>query len=309
MVAYFLSADWGKRPDKRSVFVADVASRQIRACERPHGGWNLNTLLEKARRLAWGGRVLVGVDVVFGVPRGYWKRARWLGGRAPATFVNWLGELDPTGDFYGTAASPEEWRFGCPWFRVRKGPGGLDAFKRNVDGGMLRAVERATGGKPVFAVSGIPGTIGSGTREFWRELGPRLSRERDFEIWPFEGDPALSVPTKRFTLCEAYPRLAYAAALAENLPTATLAWPKSRPAWRGIAYDCLGRTEWMNRDEVALDDLGRARENEDDFDALFTAAAVLRCVLENRPLCCAERVDPVAEGAMILAGVVEPDPA
>ena len=309
MVRYFLSADWGKRPDKRSVFLANVDSRQIRACERPHGGWNLNTLLEEAHRLARHGPVLVGIDLVFGVPRGYWKRARRLGEGDPATFVDWLGELDPTGDFFGTAASPEEWRIECPWFRVGSGLGGLNAFKQKVDGGMLRAVERSTGGKPVFAVSGIPGTVGSGTREFWRELGPRLSRDRDFLIWPFEGDPALTVPTKRITLCETYPRLAYAAALAGELPTATLNWPKSRAAWRGIACDCLGRTEWVYRNEVALDDVDRARENEDDFDALFTAAAVLRCVLENRSLCCAEGVDSVAEGSMLLASVVETDPA
>ena len=307
MTGFFLSADWSKRSVKRSVYVADVHNRRIRRCAPPPDGWTVGALLEEGQRLAVDGPVLVGADVVLGVPRGYWEQARRMGEGDPGTFVEWLAGLPSAGGFYETVTNPEEWRIEHPWFRVAKGPGGLDGFKRKVEGGMLRAVERATGGKPVFAVSGIPGTVGSGTREFWRQLAPRLSGARDFEIWPFEGDPTLLGPTKGVTLCETYPRLAYGAALAGELPTATLVWPKTRPPWRAIACDCIARAEWVGENEVVLEDVGLARENEDDFDALFTAAAVLRCLLENRPLCRAGHVDQVAEGSMLLAGIVESD--
>ena len=305
MIGFFLSADWSKQSVKRSVYVADVRNRRIRRCAPPPEGWTVDTLLDKGRRLAVDGPVLAGADVVLGVPRGYWEQARRVGGGYPGTFVDWLASLPTGGDFYETVKSPEEWRVGRPWFHVPSGAGGLNGFKRKVDGGMLRAVELETGGKPVFAVSGIPGTVGGGTREFWRELAPRLSVARDFEVWPFEGDRHFHAPTRGITLCETYPRLAYGTVLAGELPTATLAWPKTRPQWRTIACDCITRTEWVAGNEVVLEDVGRARDNEDDFDALFTAAAVLRCLLENRPLCRADRVDEVAEGSMLLAGIVE----
>ena len=89
-----------------------------------------------------------------------------------------------------------------PWFAVAPGPGGLNAFANQVDGGMLRAIEAATGAKPVFAVSGIPGTVGSGTRAFWKELIQELSGGRDFAVWPFGGGLESLVATRRAVLCE-----------------------------------------------------------------------------------------------------------
>ena len=246
------------------------------------------------------------MDVVLGVPKGYWERAKQRGGDGPETFIDWLGGLNESGDFFGTVANAYEWRVERPWFSIPKGRGKLNAFKTKVDGGMLRAIDRATGGKPVFAVSGIPGTVGSGTREFWRELAPRLSGERDFAVWPFEGDLASLAASGRIVLCETYPRLAYAVALADELPTGILAGPKTDREWRNNACNRLESAAWVRGHGVDLGGLQRARANDDDFDALFTAAAALRCLLEGRALWRADRVDGVAEGSMLLAGVVDP---
>ena len=110
----------------------------------------------------------------------------------------------------------------------------------------------------------------------------------------------------RIVLCETYPRLAYAVALADELPTRMLAGPKTNRKWRSNACDRLESAAWVRGHGVDLGGLQRARANDDDFDALFTAAAALRCLLEGRALWRADRVDGVAEGSMLLAGVVDP---
>ena len=63
---------------------------------------------------------------------------------------------------------------------------------------------------------------------------------------------------------------------------------KTRPAWRGKVCIRLEGAGWVREQRVELGDVTCARANEDDFDALFTVAAVLRCLLEDRPLCAAD---------------------
>ena len=305
-MSYFVSADWSKGPEKRSVYVSNLRERRIeRACP-PGKGWTLRALMTLAEGLAPSAPVLVGVDVALGVPKGYWsllgQRQRGTGG----TFVDWLGGLDPGDGFFGTASVPEEWCIDRPWFAVPKGLGGLKSFTRAVPGGMLRRIDTATHAKPLFAVSGIPGTVGSGTREFWKELAICLTAPRRFAVWPSEGDLPGLFTSHRIVLSETYPRLAYAAALSRHLPAHPIAVPKAKYDARVDACNRLSRAEWVSANDVDLRDLDAARDNEDDFDALFTAAAVLRCQLEDRPLADREWIDPVAEGSMLLAGPVHP---
>ena len=221
-----------------------------------------------------------------------------------ATFVEWLASLAPCGGFFGESVSAEEWVPERPWFRVPPGPGGLNGYKARVRGGMLRGIERATAGKP--ALSGIPGTVGSGTREFWRELAPLLRERRDFSVWPLERESEPPGESGGVVLCGTYPCLAYAAALADALPAPALVWAKTRGPARAEGCERLGRAGWIRQHGVRLDDVARARANEDDFDARFTAAAVLRCLVEDRPLVSDAWVDGVAEGSMLLAGPVRP---
>ena len=304
----FVSADWAKNPQKRSAYVADWNKRRIRASEPPGGAWTLDAVLALAKALSQDGPVLVGVDVVLGVPEGYWRslpNERDQG--PPETFIHWLERIDLAGGFFETVASRDDWRVDRPWFRVAKGAGGLTSFTSQVDGGMHRRIDRATGGNPVFAVSGIPGTVGSGSREFWKELIPLLSEDRGFAIWPFEGELNSLLANRGVVLCETYPGLAYAAALANELPTGRIANSKTNREWRDDVCARLAQAQWVRSNRIDLGPLGPLRANEDDFDAHFTAAAVLRCLVEERPLSHPNWIDAEAEGSMLLAGVVEPD--
>ena len=285
MVSYFVSADWSKSPGKRSVYVADRRERCIRKGELSGACWDLGSLLDETDNLSEDGTVLIGIDVVLGVPEGYWRLVQaGRRGHAPETFVDWLGGLGLSEEFFETVVEPDEWRIDRPWFRVAGGDGGRTSFTSKVDGGMLRGLDVATGANPVFAVSGMPGVVGGGTREFWRELVPHLSGDRNFAIWPFEGEINALLASRGVVLCETYPALAYAAALADDLPTGRIANSKTKPQWRNEACDHLAHAEWVRAYGIELGDLARVRANEDDFDAHFTAAAVLRCILEGREL-------------------------
>jgi len=303
--AVFISADWSKDPRKRSVHVADLGQRRI---WRPEDGrWDLGTVLELARCLARRGPVLVGLDLVLGVPSGYWAQVRehppWHGVESP---VGWLRLLDPSSDFFATVKEPAAWRVDRPFFHVPAGKGGLGSFQGRVQGGLLRRVDQLVGAKPMFAVSGIPGTVGSGTRDLWMELIPRLKDDRDFAVWPFEGELQTLLATRRIVLAETYPGLAYAAAVAGGLPTHRLIVSKTQGPARELACDLLKRAPWVQEAGVDLGDLAPARADEDAFDSHLTAVAVLRCAIEGLPLCDPSWIDEKDEGAILLAGPVDP---
>ena len=303
-VATIVSGDWGKEPRKRSIFVADVTARSIAKVEPVAEGWSVANLLGLARTLARSGPVLVGIDVVLGVSKGYWQLVN-AKQRCCANFVEWVSGLDVNGEFFGTTGDARDWHFDCPWFAVQKGQGGLNRFKSQVSDGFLRRIDVASRANPVFAVSGIPGTVGSGTREFWRELNPLLSKSRDFNIWPFDGELAVLMRTTGVVLCESYPKLSYAAALTPELPAGPLQVAKTKSEQRQWACDLLNGADWVRENDVDLGDLSGPRASEDDFDAHMTAAGLLRCVIEGRPLGNLEWVDRVAEGSMLLAGPVD----
>ena len=306
--AFFVSADWSKDTRKRSVHVADLAARRIR---RPQNqDWTLTALLHLATELARRGSVLVGVDAALGVPAGYWSAVQahdWNKQVKPANFVDWLSRLDPDSDFFQDPVhEPGEWDVGRPFFRVPGRSGGLSDFTNPFDDGLRRRIDEATDAKPLFAVSGIPGTVGSGTRALWKELIPLLAGKREFAVWPFEGDLPAVLERRGIVLAETYPALAYAAALAAELPASRLKVAKTRPERRERVCELLQATRWVRHFGVDLRDLEPARKDDDAFDSHLTAAAVLRCVLEDRALCDREWIDTTAGGGMLLAGPVDP---
>ena len=71
------------------------------------------------------------------------------------------------------------------------------------------------------------------------ELIPHLSRDRSFAIWPFGGDLGSLLEERGVVLCETYPGLAYAAALAGDLPTGRIRNAKTNGQWRS---DACGRS-------------------------------------------------------------------
>ena len=306
----FVSADWSKDAGKRSVHVAMPRTRCIRRAKST--AWRLAVLLELALELKeeTGGPVLLGMDLALGVPVGYRRMVQQeaAGGRPPRHFLDWLAGIDPKSDFFREARSPDEWRTGRPFFAVQPGEGGKTAFTRKVTGNMLRRIDEATGAKPLFAVSGMPGTVGSATRALWQELIPLLKKSsRDFTVWPFEGALPALLADKGIVLAESYPGLAYAAAVAARLPTRRRRIAKTQKAARADFCARLAEAAWVREHGVCLGDLGPARADDDAFDSHVTAASVLRCLLEGRTLCDDAWVDGEAEGAMLLAGPVDPE--
>lgn len=307
MIASLISADWSKDPKKRSVWVADIEARRLRKADPEPSGWDFKSVLGLAKTLRDAGPVLIGIDAALGLPSDYWRLAvEQSPPRRSDTFVDWLQRFAPEDDFFDTVTDPACWRAERPWFAVQKGTGGRISFTSKGENDLLRRIDKATGAKPLFAVSGIPGTVGSGTRELWKELIPLLAGKREFAIWPFEGGLSTLLDEHGIVLAESYPGLAYAAALADDLPASRTGIAKTCRSARDDACDRLARAAWVRDHRVDLGDLDAVRRNDDDFDACLTAAALLRCVCEQRALADLEWIDARVEGSMLLAGPVDP---
>ena len=138
-----------------------------------------------------------------------------------------------------------------------------------------------------------------------KELVPLLrAGDRDFAVWPFEGELNELLRDRRIVLAETYPALAYGAVLADELTTSQVLVSKNKPEQRRAACDQIARARWVESGPVDLGDLDPVQADEEAFDSHMTAVAVQRCLLDDRPLVAPDWIDPVAEGAMLLAGPV-----
>jgi mutator protein MutT len=290
----FLCADWSSAPRGRAVSLATTGpSPSIRRLAPPPAQWSLDALLERARRVRdrVGGPVVVVVDAAIGLPI---STVRSLGASG---FLDALARLAAAGSLDGARGDDV-----APFFRVLPGRGALRRHIRAAGGrsAIQRQLDLRTAANSVLALSGIPGTVGSGSRALWRELVTALDRPRDFVVWPFEsraaGAPGL-------VLAEGFPRAAYAVALAAELPAAPTTLAKTQRARRVAALDRLRKAPWRRSVGVELRDLGAARESEDDFDALLLATGLLRLHAEGRPLA-HWLVDPIYEGGTLATGGV-----
>jgi Uma2 family endonuclease len=203
----------------------------------------------------------------------------------------------------GDAKAAEAWSIDQPFFSIPPGAGSRrrwEAALRERGIEALRRVDVITGAKPVFVVSGIPGSVGSAARDVWAGLAAAHAEGRPFSIWPFEpnGDGV--------TVAEIYPRAAYALALSPEPADwrAPLAVAKTQAALRADAVRLLREAAWVCAQGVSLEDTDAAIRSEDDFDALFAAAGLLRCVLEGTALSSTALEDPVAEGGILGTGSI-----
>lgn len=281
-------ADWSVSRRKRAVATARPGDGwEISLAEQPEGGWCLAGLLglAGALRSESGRRVLVGIDAALGLPAAF---VRKLG---CSRFLGALPRLAASGALEEEARTPGEWSPERPFFRVPAGKGGLTRFVDAAGGPevLWRKVERGLGAKPVFALSGIPGTVGSGSRDLWRELVPLLDGPRSFRILPFEGRGDVS-------LAEIYPR--FAASVAVEGPIGA----KRRLAARREALRALASAAWVKQRAVRLHGVFSAAASEDAFDAYLSAAALARVASAGgRP--CGDDVDPDAEGGILMSGL------
>jgi hypothetical protein len=301
-----LCADWGKDAHKRAVYIADVSTRTVRRIASE--AWSLTSVVEEAERHASSGPVFVTFDVPIGVPSSYLAAARDRFGCTADSFLDLLTHVARLRRFFTPTDQASRWRLQQPFFSVPQETGGLSSYfraaaQRGVN--LYRSIDRATGAKPMFARSGIPGAVGAATCALWSELTKALQGERTFTIWPFEGELEALLPSSRIVLGEIYPRAAYATALL-NDPVerrSRLSIAKTDAMTRLAAIKTLKKAEWIRTSEVALEDLEDACDGEDDFDACLTAAALLRCALENLPMH-ARLESPRVEGGILGTGSI-----
>jgi hypothetical protein len=302
--ATILVADWGKSRAKRSVYEAHVGERRVKRVDSL--GWDLHALLSAAQSRAEDGPVLIALDLALGVPYAYWTDLlKSQPGARPSHFLEWLRSLPDEAEFWTEVRSAEEWCVHRPFYAVPKGLGAMKAFYTKAGYDFDRRVDKRCRSKPLFCVSGIPGTVGSGTRAFWRELIPMLAAPRNFSVWPFDGGLEDLLRGSNIVLAEMYPGIAHTVALRESIPSAIVNVAKTKQESRSEALDLFSNSVWLKELSVTLENVDEARANEDDFDAFISAASLLRCVLERHPIDEPSADDAVCEGGVLLTSAVD----
>ena len=304
-----LCADWGKENRKRVVYVADVSARVVRRVDA--SAWSLGAVLAETERWARTGPVLATFDLPLGVPESYLAGARrvpvW---RSSSTFIEFLTYAYSMPQFFRSTSRASDWKIEQPFFSVPAGTGGLTSYRSAASQqgiNLYRDIDTVTRAKTLFATSGIPGSVGSAACALWHELGPWLSTNRAFKVWPFEGDLDVLLQTAPVVIGEIYPRAAYATALLDGSAAsrAPLAVAKTDANVRREAIATLQAAEWVRQLGVTIANLTEAQANEDDFDACMTAAALLRCTLVKLPLCPPTIPSSREEGGILGTGSVD----
>jgi hypothetical protein len=303
-----LCADWSKNPRKRAVYVADVRKRTVGRLSSP--SWTLGGILAEAQRRASDGPVLSTFDVPLGIPASLRDALGRSSDQSLANFLEFLPIACSMPCFFEAGPSAEKWRPDRPFFAVPPRRTGLrkylDAARTTHKVDLYRQIDQLVGAKSAFVMSGIPGSVGSSVCDLWRELERRLTPDRTFKVWPFEGDLGTLFKLSKIVIGEIYPRAAYATALRdepiEERPCLIVA--KTDCGVRREAIAALRDARWVRILGVSIAGLSEAEGNEDDFDACVTAAALLRCVLEGVPLCSSQCDCSVIEGGILGTGSV-----
>lgn len=295
-----VSVDWAKPKKKRAVYTARPTREgwRISRPSVPVDGWSFNSVLSLSDQISEGGSALIAIDAVLGLPALYGTQLSADNFWAAA---NWLQQ---NGAFEVSVRNAADWTTASPFFAVKKGQGGLNQFIERAGGraSIYRQLERVTGANPVFATSGIPGSVGSGSIALWREmLEARHTEGLHFTVWPFEAEiddlSTLDCPI----IAESYPRACYGVALASALPAKPLSLKKTQLAERRQRLSDLRAMDWLEHFAVEIADMEAAEGNEDDFDALMQAAALVRLMVSETPLS-SHLVDPTWEGGILGTG-------
>ena len=288
-----IAVDWGKDTRKRSAYISDVHARRI--SRLPFDG-RLFHLIEHAISLQ--GPVLIGIDAAIGYPAADWRVLVHKSGTGASGFADFLlGEILPP-DFFNPITEPDDWSPERPFIRPPPGRWSLKAFEAASSAGFYRVIDRRLKAQPIFVTSGLPGSVGSGTRALWQELR-ELNERLSFSIWPFHGSIYELLGKEQPVIAEIYPKACYAIALSESLPAPLCPIAKTKQAARQNALEALCEAAWVSRNQITIEDIQPARANEDDFDALMSAAALTRLFLEKASLEEADDIDSRVEGGVL----------
>ena len=294
-----IAVDWSKDPRKRAAYRADLSSRVI---SRLGFDGTFAHLLRYAAALT--PPVLIGVDAAIGFPAAAWERLGSRPGRVPVNFIDYLFGPSLPADFFEAVSTPAEWSPLRPF--VRPPPGqrwSLKAFEEASSDGFYRQIDKRLHANPIFVTSGIPGSVGSGTRALWREL-IELAGVLPYSVWPFHGPLSSLLESGKPVVAEIYPKACYGIALSGTLPARLTTVFKTRLPARQATLGALLAARWVAREGVVVEGVDAAMQNEDDFDALISTAALTRLHLEDAPMESPGTVDAVAEGGVLGAASV-----
>jgi diadenosine tetraphosphate (Ap4A) HIT family hydrolase len=286
LLSAIICADWSKDSARRAACVAEVSTRLVKSLGR--GPFTLLSLVDAAAAYSGAGSVLVGVDVPLGAPRSLLDAThRDLGVLPTATFGEWVTKAAAWPNFLSRAAEGEPWSPLRPFFRVSPGADARNRmFREMLDRGVepLREVDKLTAAKSPFILSGIPGSVGSSVVDLWPALSGILGN-RQVDLWPFD-QAQPETAGEGVILAEIYPRALYASAIATEPPPlrARLSIAKGDARCRAAAIESLLAQDWVRQHRVRFEDAEPETITEDSFDALLSAAGLLRCVLEGTPL-------------------------
>jgi hypothetical protein len=303
--ATIVCADWSGSPAGRAVCLAKTVGPAISPISPPTGGWTVERVVGFAREERLPGEsLLVGFDAPIGLPRSYWDRLMESieAARRPRTFAEWLASDDFDDAFFDACSGAATWSIRRPFFRVEGRKGGRKDYERVIaEAGVdsRRRLESLVGGMPLFIIGGVPGAAGGSACDLWRGLRP-LRRAGEVALWPFDGRAAALSAAAPPMVGEIYPRLAYASALDGGKAA------RSRPESRRGALRALLSVPWVRQHRVTILRPEEAERSEDVFDAMLSAAGLLRRALQGAPVAADGLVDDAVEGGMLLTGEDRP---
>jgi uncharacterized protein (DUF433 family) len=303
-IAAILCAKWpGSDPKGREVYAAVPATRVLRRVAPPRPeGWDVQAVVEHAATLVADGSVLVGFDAPIGMPRSLFEQLRRQGARGEH-FADWLDGIEDLESFLAPGDSPGDWRPDRPFFRVQPGPGGRQRFvdaARRWRVKIWRQIDEQTGANSPLIAGGIPSVPGGSARNVWGGLKACRSTANAPLIWPFQFSLS-TLLRNRVIVAEIFPRLASATALGVGIPPWPLPRENQDPA-HGLAS--LLDASWFQEHRVRIEEHSGNQNERHRFDALISAAALLRLVLEDLPLSEPDHEDGVAEGGMLGSGTI-----
>ncbi len=270
-----IAVDWGKDTVKRAAFIANTNSRIV---SKLHFDGSLLDLLKQHESSSQS--VLIGIDAAIGFPYNAWQLLPDNLRTSSAHFIDFLLGKNRPERFFEKVAQVEDWLPTMPFISPPPGKWSRSAFELASNDGLRRPLDKKLGGNPMFVASGIPGSVGSGTLALWQEL-ISLKNRTSFSIWPFDGSFDFLIKRPKPVIAEIYPKACYGIALSENLPAGLTAIAKTKDIPRAQATDYLLTRNWLKKTGIVINDMELAYDNEDDFDAMISAVALLRLHLEN----------------------------
>ncbi len=249
--------------------------------------------------------ILVGIDAALGVPAPLVEAMRTEFKGVRPGFIPWVQWLFSNGSPDEPVNTPGEWSPARPFIAVPPGKGSKLAFsKAGIQ--MHRGVEHGLNANSPLIVSGIPGTVGSGSRELWRELASCLHKDSlAFNIWPFDGSLISLLgqtgDAHPITLAEIYPKACYGIALAETLPTKLKTISKTK---QQVRANIMAELFEQLDGQLEINSSERCFASEDDFDAMISVVAMHKLMQYQELFYCEPDTHPVEGGIMGKQGLM-----